>query len=248
MTTRHRPRALEDRSDRARSLVGARDTKDPSADAAGAGSSGSVDAVFRQVAALRDRVAGRWAYAAFDFLNAAYFDGRLPTPLILWELTPYGHCVGDTRAALPAMIRLHPQVRKFDTPQGVPGAVACDVLLHELIHVAVLALHGEDCGCDRRLATDSSHSDPCWLTEVTRIAPLLGIDRQARGNKKVRVPIDGGGTGARGAPRSRIVRLTEGDDTYMSYQAVCDFPHTARVEAGQSDYYRENVLPFPFAP
>src|SRR5262245_224729 len=41
---------------------------------------------------------GEFAYAAFDHINAAYFDGRIPETLILWQLTDYGRCLGWCRS------------------------------------------------------------------------------------------------------------------------------------------------------
>ncbi len=57
------------------------------------------DPIFREIAASRDGAHGVWSYQAYDYINATYFAGRLPTPLILWTLTPYANCLGLTQWA-----------------------------------------------------------------------------------------------------------------------------------------------------
>src|SRR5438045_3596938 len=64
---------------------------------------GAVAAACRLIAQARDGARGVWAYRAFDHINATYWAGRLPTPLILWLITPYGACLGLTQWCTPAL-------------------------------------------------------------------------------------------------------------------------------------------------
>jgi hypothetical protein len=60
---------------------------------------------------------GAFANQAFAYLNATYFAGALPWPLVLWGLTPHGACLGSTRAhgAAP-IITLHPALLGRNEP------------------------------------------------------------------------------------------------------------------------------------
>jgi hypothetical protein len=76
------------------------------------------------VAHYQDRL-GRLGYALFAAIHAQYFADALPWPLILWGLTPHGHCLAFTRAgqATPPMILLHPSLlggTEKDDPWGRP--------------------------------------------------------------------------------------------------------------------------------
>src|SRR5262245_33556102 len=51
---------------------------------------------------------GLWAYRMFAAINAAYFDGGLPWPLIVWGLTAHGACLGQVRVTDSPVITLHP--------------------------------------------------------------------------------------------------------------------------------------------
>lgn len=108
---------------------------------------------------------GVFANQAFPYLNATYFDGTLPWPLVLWGLTPHGACLGATRTHGDApIITLHPALlgsRELTTPWGIDArwlgpALVCDVLLHECLHLAVRLHHGGSSGA-------TSHNSPEWL-------------------------------------------------------------------------------------
>jgi hypothetical protein len=53
---------------------------------------------------------GAFAYAGFEYINTTYFAGRLPEPLILWDITAFGKCLGLARSPHngPPIIKLHP--------------------------------------------------------------------------------------------------------------------------------------------
>jgi len=231
------------------------------------------DRVFRQIAAQHDGKEGVWAYQAFDYCNATFFDGRLPTPFISWGLTPHGHCLGLTGHATPPYIQLHPGLLAVHTqtfPDGrektsnwsIPAAwlgpvYAFDVLLHECMHVAVMCLHGRGhdsasggdggsprCPCGPSWKSGTSHNNPHWLAEVNRLAPLLGLPVVAARSKTRRVPIDGAEPGKRGKMPTRVVRATE---STVSFDALSRFPSGVRVELGLTSCYTDKTLPFPHA-
>jgi hypothetical protein len=185
---------------------------------------------------------GRWAYHAFDAINAAFFAGRLPRPLIQWALTPHGHCLGLTAMRDPPIITLHPSIMEprgdawgID-PAWFGVAYAFDVLLHESIHVAQHALYGpaENTG-------QSSHNCPSWIAEVNRIAPLLGLDGVEAGRSTTkRVQVAGQFT-ATGKPLTRVVRASRGN---LPHKAVARFPGGVREWQGSADaHYRRGELP-----
>jgi hypothetical protein len=206
---------------------------------------------------------GRWAYRAFDAINASFFEGRLSRPLIQWALTAHGACLGLTRhrylVGLPdetalwgrPVITLHPSIMDPWVPKRHrlrlkgPWAIdwnwfgplyAFDVLLHESIHVAQRALYGpaENKG-------ESSHNCPSWIAEVNRLAPLLGMERVEAGlNRPRRVPIPGQLT-RRGKPKTKVKRVDEGN---IPLSVHSRFPDALRVFFGTADaYYRAKVLP-----
>jgi hypothetical protein len=179
---------------------------------------------------------GVWAYAAFDALNAAFFDGRLATPRIQWAITPHGGCLGLTARASHPVVTLHPSIlggTEKANPWGIPPewlgiAYAFDVLLHEAVHVAQHQLYGGISG-------PMSHNDPGWIAEVNRIAPLIGLEGVEAGRSRLkRVPIEGGSA-------TKVVRVSEGN---LPHKVVSRFPYMARFFFGTADgYYRTNVLP-----
>ena len=231
------------------------------------------DRVFRQIAAQHDGKEGVWAYQAFDYCNATFFDGRLPTPFISWALTPHGHCVGLTGHATPPYIQLHPGLLGVHThtfPDGreknsnwsLPAAwlgpaCAFDTVLHECVHVAVNCLHGRGddsvsdddggaphCTCGPAWKAGTSHNNPHWLAEVNRLAPLLGLPVVAARSTTRRVPNEGGEPGKRGKLPTRVVRTTESS---VSFGALARFPYGVRIELELTSWYTDNTLPFPHA-
>jgi hypothetical protein len=96
---------------------------------------------------------------------------------IVWGLTPYGARLGHTDRAT-GQITLHPAL--LDPRQAVVWkhilaellgvAYARDVLLHELVHVALK--EGDRAGWAYR---DAAHNTDEWCAEITRITPLLGL-------------------------------------------------------------------------
>jgi hypothetical protein len=189
---------------------------------------------------------GRWACRAFDAINATFFDGKLPRPLIVWALTAYGGCLGLTHMLERPTIVLHPSLMKpSETGDGHPWGMsekhigvllAFDVLLHESIHVAQRSIHH-----DLREDRQSSHNRESWIVEVNRIAPLLGMNGiQAGLNKPKRVAIPGEFT-PRGKPKTKVTRVDEGNVPLKYYSR---FPDGVREFLGTADdYYQAGILP-----
>ena len=192
---------------------------------------------------------GAWLYAAFDAINAAWFGGELPTPLITLELTPHGACLGWTQAKLTESprIAIHPSVfggTEKENPWRVPAeclgpAFAFDVLLHELMHVSVeYRLGGWTQG-------ESPHDNPQWIGETNRLLPLLGFPRLVAGRRRpTRVPVPGART-KRGKPKTTIRRVDLGD---FPFKAAAVFPHGLRLHLGSAAaYYESGYVPLPIA-
>jgi hypothetical protein len=180
---------------------------------------------------------GVFARRAFDYINAAYFGGRLPWTLLVWGITVHARCLGFTRSrgGEPPVITLHPSIlggtEKADpwgvSPRLLGECYAFDVVLHECIHVAVNYLLGG------REGGDSSHNDPRWVAEVNRVAPLLGFDGVEAGMKKpTRVRTEGG---------SKVQRVNTGN---VPYDAVSRFPHGLRRFLGRLEFYERKRLPW----
>jgi hypothetical protein len=188
---------------------------------------------------------GLWAYEAFEFINATYFDGKLPWPFIQWGLTPHGHCLGFTQSSDdPPVITLHPSVlggTEKEDPWSVPppwlgACYAFDVLLHETMHVSVAYLLG-----GWRDKGHTSHNNTAWIAEVNRLAPLLGLHGvQAAMKKPKRLPIPGLTTKT-GKPATKVVRVTDGN---VPHGAVATFPYGVRMHLGSAaDHYVSGGCP-----
>src|SRR5262245_14356015 len=108
---------------------------------------GEIREAYRLVAAYVYGELGRFAYRAFDFINATYFADARPETLILWHLTDHGRELGWCRSCAdgPPIILLHPwlveppacecQTERWHNPVELYGlCYAFDVLLHECIH------------------------------------------------------------------------------------------------------------------
>jgi hypothetical protein len=194
---------------------------------------------------------GVFASQAFAHLNATYFAGALPQPLLLWALTPHGACLGATRVSTAApIITLPPSLLggseranpwRID-PRWLGPAFACDVLLHECLHLAVHVHHGGPSG-------PTSHNSPEWVAELNRVAPLLGFPGFVAARsapRRVAAPETGTGDGRR---RTVVQRLSDTScgGAPLGFRVVAGFPHALRIAFGQTQVYETNALPFPHA-
>jgi hypothetical protein len=180
---------------------------------------------------------GRFVHEAFDWINHTLHDGNLPRPLIVWNITPYGRCLGFTvcDTSKPPLIQLHPSVlggSGDNNPWGVAAHIlgrcfAVDVLIHECTHVKVEFLLGGSEG-----KGTSSHDNPLWVEEVNRQLPLLGVNGvRAERTKSKRMG-------------KKVAKVNEGN---VPFAAVATFPHAVRFHRGLADYYVRNELPFTTA-
>jgi hypothetical protein len=186
---------------------------------------------------------GEFAYCAFDYINATFFAGRLPEPLILWDITDYGACLGWTRSASdgPPIIKLHPStVYPADSkrlPWGMPRGFigfryAYHVLIHESIHAAVNYLHGGYENIPGRKKAWTSHNNPLWVSEVNRISILMGLPANYVMKRNRRVPT--GEVDDKGRPVTKVKYVGDGPPFER-------FPLDA---PGSEEFYRRGELPF----
>lgn len=203
-------------------------------------SSPEVHAAYRLIAAHLYRDLGRFAYAAFEHINATLFAGALPETLILWDLTEYGRCLGWCRSAAdgPPIIKLHPNLvfspnrppvreakERWHIPVELLGhCYAYDVLLHECIHAHVEYNLGgwERLGLDEpQRSTWTCHNNPLWVSECNRITRILGYEVAFEMKKYRRV-------------EGRVKYVCDGPDFER-------FPHTIPARGA---FYRARHLPF----
>jgi hypothetical protein len=124
--------------------------------------------------------AGTWAADTWSRLNVEHFDGRLRYHGIVWGLTPHGHALAHTSNP-DARITLHPSLldpRPDEDRKGgwvwkqerrLGARHAADVLLHEMIHVALFA---HDIPNTKEAP---HHNAEEWCAEIVRITPQLGL-------------------------------------------------------------------------
>jgi hypothetical protein len=187
---------------------------------------------------------GEFAYAAFDYINATHFDGKLPETLILWDLTEHGHFLGWCRSSEegPPIIKLHPALVHPTSPEAWGHdpeefglCLAFDVLLHECVHASVNYLLG---GWERLPGVRSywtCHNNPLWVAELNRIAPQLGYQGDPFTMcKPRRLPTSK--IGKRGKPLTKTERVQGGNAPCLE-----DFPHCL---PGRHDLRVAKRLPF----
>jgi hypothetical protein len=147
-----------------------------------------LETAFRLTARSAFGAKGAWAFDAFDVINARYFEKSLPLPWIQWGLTKHARSLGwcRTNGVEVPVITLHPAIMAptTDKPWGMPAnwmgrAMAFDVLLHECVHLSVFVQHG-----DARYGTGEAHNNEGWISEVNRIAPMLGFEGIKAATKK----------------------------------------------------------------
>jgi hypothetical protein len=195
---------------------------------------------------------GDFAYRAFEYINTTFFSDRLPEPLILWDLTTYGDCLGWTRSPEdgPPIIKLHPSLvapsgRKkglgeHEIPWGIePGFLgycyAFHVLLHETVHVAVNYLLGGIDSHPERNKGWSSHQNPLWIAEINRVSEIMGVNVTYDMKKYRRVPT--GQVNEKGRAITKLKYACDGP-------APENFPHNL---PGADDFYRKKELPFAWS-
>jgi hypothetical protein len=203
-------------------------------------SSPAIHAAYRLIAEHLYRIGnlGRFAYAAFDHINATFFGGKLPETLILWDLTEYGNALGWCRSSAdgPPIIKLHPNLifspnrpplyrrdRRWCIPVELLGrCYAFDVLLHECTHAYIDYVLGGWAHLDGPQRSKwTCHNNPLWVGECNRIAGLLGFGACYVMKKYRRV-------------EGKLAYGCDGPD----------FEHFPHSIPGREDFYRRRQLPF----
>jgi hypothetical protein len=200
---------------------------------------------YRLIARHVYRTKGVFAYCAFEYVNATFFSNRLPEPLILWDLTDWGKCLGWTRSPKdgPPIIKLHPslidpsadprQRQRWSIPLDLLGhCYAYLVLIHECIHASVNYLLGGFESHPGHKSYWTSHNNPLWIGEVNRIAAAMGWP--AINSMKRYRWIDTGLRDEKGKPITKQAYISDGPDFER-------FPHDV---PGVEDFCRAGILPF----
>lgn len=203
-----------------------------------------IEAANRLVAETYYGERGTWLYDAFEAINEKFFFGELPYPLISIQVTNYSGCLGwcsssDNR---PPAIAIHPTLfgtANDEDPWGIPRSwlgkkFVFDTLFHECIHASVHYRLGGHQGT-------SSHNNEQWISEVNRLAPLLGFKNiiAARQIAK-RVPIQGKYTKT-GKPKTVVKKVTAGN---IPFTAAAMFPRELRIVKNKADrFYKSGRLP-----
>lgn len=162
--------------------------------------------------------AGEIAAAEFERLNREHFAGSIPPMPILVGLTPYGGCIGLTRAAdwLDApRISLAPEVFRGSHRTTGGRLQVADVLIHEMSHAALI-LRGEN----------SQHNAVPWCRLISDLSPaVLGHDIAARPVRTGRVPNPERDVNPK-APKTVVRRMP--DPGCISQRALATWPHALR--------------------
>lgn len=108
------------------------------------------------------------------------------------------------------------------------------MLFHECIHASVHYRLGGYTG-------PSSHNNDAWVSEVNRLAPLLGFHGIEAGRQVCkRVPIEGEFTKT-GKPATEVRKVDLGN---VPFKAVAMFPSSLRMHLGKAEeHYRTGQLP-----
>ena len=209
---------------------------------------------------------GQFSYAAFDHINATYFQSRLPLPLMLWGIIPHGFGITyntGLEAGTP-IILLHYTLlgeRETKNPWGIPSRclgklLVYEALINQCIQLAVAFLHERP--YQHRDGTYHPYPDrsgahltnsPAFAQEVNRLAPLLGFKdvnagpyvmrRVATGEQKERPLKDG---------RTKVTTLTKPtwvQEGNLSARDIQGFPVSLRL-IRDAAYYTRTSLPFEF--
>ena len=105
--------------------------------------------------------APEWLDTAFDCLNATHFGGTLPRPIIVIYQTPEKTTAATVPAAESHVVFIAPQIIKQNERW------AKDTLLHEMIHLALIAENGDG---------DAEHGE-----RFTTLANSIGTKFDLRG-------------------------------------------------------------------
>ncbi|SRR5258708_7549571 len=150
----------------------------------------------------------------YDAINNSFFASKLPQAFILQALTPYGSCIALTKTSnVQPIILLHPILQKSKNPDKEEFYT----LLHEAIHVNVAFV------LKNKTGGKSSHESGEWISEVNRIAKMLGYSDVTLGVSKVeRQKKKHGG---------KLKRVSTGT---IPYECTYNFPQALAAVTGQT--------------
>ena len=167
-------------------------------------------------------------------------------PLITIEITPHSGCLAwcSSSDERPPRIAIHPTLFGIredgkKVPWGVPPRwlgrkFTFDALVHECMHASVHYRLGGYVG-------PSSHNNDAWISEVNRLAPLLGFRNIKAGRqvpKRVAIPDELTSTGR---PATRVQKVNLGN---IPFSAAAMFPRALREHGGSADgFYKRGRLP-----
>jgi hypothetical protein len=174
--------------------------------------------------------AGTWAADTWTRLNTKHFDGQLRYHGIVWGLTPHGKRLVHTRRT--GRITLHPalldpqsadpwDLEELTDIEVLGAAYATDILLHEMVHLALFADGVEHAD------GNSHHNTQEWCDQIMRITPQLGLDPVKAEPVKPRRIRTGDG-------ESKAVR--KAFEGHLSRAQIARWPHTLRP----AGYYTAN--------
>jgi hypothetical protein len=166
--------------------------------------------------------AGAWAADSWTRLNADHFGGRLVYHGVVWGLTPHGRGLGHTNSE-SMRITLHPALldprdRAWGMRDRLGVRFAADVLLHEMVHVALLTVGVAN---DER---EGQHNTDEWCEQIMRITPDLSLPAIKAAPVKTR-RINGG-----------VVR--QALDGHLSRSEIARWPYSIRP----ASYYANDQL------
>jgi len=154
-----------------------------------------------QIHALRDAAEiihpgiGRKLYTWWDRFNREHFGRQMEPPGIQFGLTPHGSKLGLWRGRENVIVLHRSLVKPSGNAWGFAsklnrrggGKAYCrDVLLHEMVHQYIRTIRGVSYDEEKDKGT-SSHNNPWWVAEITRISPQIGLDVKASVIRQKRV-------------------------------------------------------------
>ena len=132
---------------------------------------------------------GGWLFDTWMSLNTDYFEGKLEAIAIIWgrigrtcRLSHFDPGMG--RITLQSTL-LSPLTNNGCRYQILDLQLAQDALLHAMMHQAIYQELGHDGSARSR---QTAHSNPAWVAQVKRIAPLLGHRLYATGLLEQKTP------------------------------------------------------------
>jgi hypothetical protein len=171
-------------------------------------------------------------YAYWQAINLLFYQGKLPPPLITFEIMPYGACVGLTTKSR-GHIRL---IRPMKKEALQINAYSIGILLHENIHYAEpyivqKVLAAPLIKWTKGIGNETSHNSVYWINEVNRIhEQVTGVELGAGFQVVKRV-------GPKG--KKKLRRVNEGK---IDRSQIASYPHSIKgTEEKIFHYLSKNI-------